>query len=346
MSRARELADLSNVINKGANLQPNLIINGDMSVSQRGTSTTSTNVYLIDRFSNPTAGFTQYASTYSQDTDAPSGFSNSLKLTTTTAETTIDAGDIAYIATRLEGLNLQTLDYGTSSAKTITLSFWVKSSVTGTYGVGLYQDDGPYNYTTTYTIDTANTWERKTLKITGNTSNTIANDNTEGLRISFILAAGSTYNDGSASDAWESYANDKYASGHLQNGVVTTLNSTWQLTGVSLVVGDSAPVTHPYESYAENFQRCQRYFQNNDGARVIVSGNTTSGQNYYHTQTYPVQLRAAATCTFAHVAASGFTAAAPNLNNSLVPSHEVYRTSNANANGGYYLYTYTADAEL
>ena len=344
MSRARELADLSNVINKGANLQPNLIINSDMSIAQRGTSTTSTNVYLIDRFSNPTAGLAQYASTYSQDTNAPSGFSNSLKLTTTTAETTIDAGDLVYIATKLEGLNLQTLDYGTSSAKTITLSFWVKSSVTGTYCIGLYQNDGPYNYTTTYTIDTANTWERKTLKITGNTSNTIANDNTEGLRLSFILAAGSTYNDGSASNAWEPYATDKYASGHVQNGVVTTLNATWQLTGVSLVVGDTAPVTHPYESYAENLERCNRYYWK-PVSQVYLRSNGYSANARYFGQSMapPTIMRANPSVTLSNISYADANTAVAELTNANMLSFRAVASGDASNFAGFNI---EVDAEL
>jgi len=368
MSNQSELAQLASVFAGSALSNRNMVINGGMTISQRGSSTTSFNVYLIDRFRNPVLGITQYASTLSHDTDAPSGFSNSLKVTTTTAETAIDAGDLVYIAQEIEGYNLQRLGYGASDAKTATLSFWVKSSVTGTYGVGFYQADGPYNYTATYSISAANTWEYKTIKLSGNTSNSVANDNTAGVRVSFILAAGSTYNDGSASNAWETYATDKFASGHVQNGVVTTLNATWQLTGVQLEIGDTST---PFEHipYSDQLARCQRYYYKtyNDSTAPSTATNvgivsSTLSQSFQNTGyielynvPYAVKMRASPTITVYDTSGNSgkcnYYQSATLVVNNTITSHAMSEngfavySDNVTSKGGIGFH-FTADAEL
>ena len=261
MSRARDLADLSNVINKGANLPPNLIINGDMSVSQRGTSETSitTTQYANapDRWN--LAITTLGTWTASQSTTAPDGFSTSYKLECTTADASPAAGDYFLFQQRIEGQNLQVLGSGSANAKKHTLSFWVRSSKTGTYNCEITHIAGSVYNDIQYTINTADTWERKTLTFDGYQTTAIANDNTSGYFVTWWLGGGSNYTTGTHnSNTWHS-TNANRAVGNVN--LADSTSNEWYLTGVSLVVGDTAPVTHPYESYADNLERCQRYYE-------------------------------------------------------------------------------------
>ena len=261
MSRARELADLSNVINKGANLQPNLIINGDMAVSQRGTSqtgiTTTQYANAPDRYSIAIGALGTW--TASQSTTAPDGFSNSYKLECTTADASPAAGDYMILRQKIEGQNLQVLDSGSANAKKHTLSFWVRSSKTGTYYGEMEHVDGAVYNSIQYTINTADTWERKTLTFDGYQTTAIANDNTNGYQVNWWLGGGSTYTGGTHnSNTWHSTQANRAVG---QVNLADSTSNDWYVTGVSLVVGDTAPVTHPYENYAENLERCRRYYE-------------------------------------------------------------------------------------
>ena len=235
----------------------NLIINGAMQVAQRGTSetgvTTSGYKNACDRYRcNGNNG----TWTISQDTDAPEGFSNSFKMLLTATEV---LGNIDYWAVeqKIEGQNLQHLKYGTASAQSVTLSFWVKSNVTGTYCANLYQDDGASNYPVTYTIDAADTWEYKTIVYDGNTVTSLDNDNASSLRATFFVLAGSDYTSG-ATGSRTAYANATFAAGHAVN-VGSAVNNYFQITGVQLEVGDTAtPFEH--RSYGDELARCQRYY--------------------------------------------------------------------------------------
>jgi len=233
----------------------NLIINGAMQVAQRGTSFTGVtgSSYHLDRFKWETN--TEDTATIEQSTDSPDGFATSYKLTITTAESTIDNSEYASISQYMEGLNVQQLKYGTSSAEQITCSFWVKCSETGTATVALYQDDANQYISQPYTVDSADTWEYKTLTFVGNTATAINNDNTIGLRLQFNVAGGSNYTGGS-SNVWGTSAN--FQSGQTIN-LIETVNSTFQITGVQLEVGS---VATPFEhrSYGEELALCQRYY--------------------------------------------------------------------------------------
>ena len=255
-----DLLTLSNGAVSGVNLgRRNLIINGAMQVAQRGTSTTEVNDYgSVDRFKSNRSGYDNHLGTQAQVTDAPDGFGFSLKHTVTTPETTVDAANIYRVMHFIESQNLQALKYGTSSAQDCTISFWVKGSVTGTYVFSVYADasGGSRLWTKTYTIDTANTWEYKTITIPPDTTRAIDNDNTEGLRLQWILGSGSNYT-ATDSTSWIDYGSGGLAYGH-NNDFVTTSNATWQLTGVQLEVGS---VATPFEhrSYGEELALCQRY---------------------------------------------------------------------------------------
>jgi hypothetical protein len=167
----------------------NIIINGDMSIAQRGTSEsgiTSGGYHTVDRFQfipNNMGTFTM-----SQDTDVPTGqgFAFSTKLDCTTADASPAAGDYIAFYSRFEGQNLQYLKKGTSNAESLTLSFWVKSAKTGTYIVELVDDDNSRGISKSYTIDTANTWEKKTITYAGDTTGTLDNDNNSSFRTWFL----------------------------------------------------------------------------------------------------------------------------------------------------------------
>jgi len=255
----------------------NLIINGAMQVAQRGTSAALTSGnFTLDRFKTQSALLDDLAGTMTQDSDAPSGFGNSLKITTTTAEASIAADEYFYVSQFIEAQNLQQLGFGGSSANSITLSFWVKSSQTGVFGISLYTPDNAGIANSTYTINAVSTWEYKTLTFTGDTSRAINNDTGIGMYVNFHLAAGTNLNSDPTDGNFEAYSDAKWAGGHVQNGVITTTSATWQITGVQLEVGSEAtPFEH--RPYADELRRCQRYFSvpvdnvNEDGASNTVS---------------------------------------------------------------------------
>ena len=267
MTRARDLADLAGAADAGTVAGTNLIINGDMAVWQRGTAATTVSgagVYdTVDRFKLFES--TDGAFTSERSTTVPSGegFGYSLKLAVTTADTSLGTTQYACFAPVIEAQNLQHLDYGTSNAKDVTLSFWVRSSKTGTYSIALEKTDSTlYRYIKEYSINTADTWEKKTITIKPDSqikasAGAIANDNGAGFFVFFNLAWGSNWN-GGTDGAWSSDAND-YATSNQVNWMDSTSNDFY-ITGVKLEVGSTAtPFLH--ESYAENLAKCQRYFQ-------------------------------------------------------------------------------------
>jgi hypothetical protein len=189
-----------------------------------------------------------------------------LLVTTGTPETTIDANEYFSVQHKIEAQNLQHIDSGTSSAKALTLSFWVRSSQTGTFAFSIYKgDQTARGISATYTISSANTWEYKTIAIPGDTGGGgIDNDNGNGWNLYWLLAAGSDWTS-TDSTSWINYVTTGLAYGHTQNGVITTASATWQITGVQLEVGS---VATPFEhrSYGDELARCQRYYQLFDSA--------------------------------------------------------------------------------
>ena len=276
----------------------NLIINGGMKVAQRGTSTTgvtASGYYACDRFEYNQSGRDQAIITVSQASDAPDGFTKSFKIETTTAETAIDSTEYFMARYKIEAQDLQHLNYGASSAKQLTLSFWVKSSIAATYAVYLYSPDGSRIIGSTYTIDTASTWEYKTITFAGDTGGTINDDTGNGLDLTFILAAGSDMRT-TDNTSWSAYAGGKLAYGHTTaaNAVMTTANATWQITGVQLEVGDTAtPFEH--RSYGDELARCQRYYYRYGGnGRENLIGGSNTNTGYFAIQ-LPTTMRAAPT---------------------------------------------------
>jgi hypothetical protein len=268
MTKARDIASATTPNANAALLATfphrNLIINGAMQVAQRGTSFTfahdgTKSAYTLDRFYCISGGsYSEWDCVVTQDSDSPSGFSSCLKLTTGTAEASVGADEYYYLQQRIEAQNLQHLDFGSSTAKKLTLSFWIKSSITGTYAVMFYRQDSARTINTTYTIDSANTWEYKTITIDGDTTGAISNDNGQGISIYWGFASGTDYNS-TISSSWAAYAGTNLLGGQTANGVVTTAGATFQLTGVQLELGDTAtPFEH--RSYGDELARCQRYY--------------------------------------------------------------------------------------
>ena len=236
----------------------NLIINGAVQIDQRngGSSvTTATNyVYPCDRWQ---VGYgSGGAITGQQSTTAPSGFTNSVGLSVNTTDDLSFAADFYGVRTKIEGSSVAHLKWGTADAETITLSFWVRSSVTGTYVAGITNGAGNRSYPATYTVSSANTWEYKTITISGDTSGTWNTGNNVGLDLFFYLGAGTDYATGTA-NAWN-------ASGYLQTssqvGWISNTGATFYITGVQLEVGS---VATPFEhrSYGEELALCERYYQ-------------------------------------------------------------------------------------
>ena len=231
----------------------NRIINGAMVISQRGTSFVSpTSAYTIDRWEMEEN--TDGAVTVTQDTDAPTGFSFSQKFTVTSADASLAATQDLIVGQYIEGFNTADLVFGSASAATVTLSFWVKSSLTGTFGGALQNSARTRSYPFTYTISSASTWEQKTVTIAGDTSGTwIGATNGIGLRVYFGLGVGSTYS--GTAGAW---AATNYYSATGAVSVIGTNAATWQVTGVQLEAGTTAS-PFEYRQYGTELGLCQRY---------------------------------------------------------------------------------------
>ena len=270
----------------------NLIINGSAIVAQRGTSSTSSSYGTVDRFFFAQSALDNYALTQTQQavTDL-AGFSNSFRITTTTAESAIAADELAYVAQKIEAQNLQQLAYGTSSAKQVTLSFYVKSSITGTFSTNLYQVDDNRIVNSEYTISSANTWERKEITYAADQIGVIDNDNGTGFYVTWNLALGSNRK-GNAASAWETQNTDNWGgAGTYTDAVITTVNATWEITGVQLEVGSATPFEHP-RSFGDELARCQRYHQKID---FLTSNGGVGNSWYYANVNFLTTMRAAPT---------------------------------------------------
>ena len=327
-SKAFELARLGNAYSDGALSNRNLIINGAMQVAQRGTSATGitgSGFHAVDRFATNGNNGTW---TVSHDTDAPDGFSNSFKMLLTATEA-VGSNSYMAIQQKIEGQNLQGLAYGTSSAKTVTVSFYVKSNVTGTYCFNLYQDDGTKNYPQNYTIDSADTWEYKTISFVGDTATSLDNDNASSVRAMFFLVAGTDFNSGSAGSR-VAYTNATFAAG--QTAVVGgAVNDYFQITGVQLEVGDTA-TPHEHIPYSDQLARCQRYYSKTDAIQQ------TPDINLVFNLIFPVTMRANPTMAITVVTGGGTGSATAHGKESAIytPSGAVSKQN----------IRWTADAEL
>lgn len=273
----------------------NILINGDMNINQRGTVTgINTNTYTLDRWTTEGDDATI---TVSQDTTVPTGmgFRNSLKIAVTTANSSVAADEEQKIGQRIEGRMLQTLKYGTSSATTATLSFWVRSNVTGTYSIQFQDDDNDKVQTKTYSISSADTWEKKTVTIAANTSNTLDNDSNRSFRILWWLTAGSNYTgDASSSGAWTARSSnlDTIAYGHNVN-VMSSTSNTFYMTGCQFEIGSTAS-DFEFLPHDVNLNRCFRYFYKKTAGNTygpLCQGMQIGSSNVMTQGYHPIKMR-------------------------------------------------------
>ena len=309
----------------------NRIINGAMVIDQRNAgASVSVNsagaFYATDRFRLSGAA-SAGVFTGQQTSTAPVGFVNSLKITTTTSATPA-SGDSYYVVQNIEGYNVADLNWGTANAKTVTLSFWVYSSLTGTFGGALSNNGVTRSYPFTYSIPVANTWTQISVTVAGDTTGTWTTDNSTGIRVYFSLGTGSTLS-GSAG-AW---AGAQYISATGATSVVGTNGATFYITGVQLEVGTTA-TNFDYRPYGTELALCQRYCFVPNMTNSYYIGGCNGANSALATIPFPVQMRAAPTGTFSGAfggdnfsVAQSFTAGNVSVNASSVNSARIYFTS-------------------
>ena len=287
-SGAVTTAKIASTVNLG---RRNLLINGAMQVWQRGTSFTGVNsvAYHTDRFQSYNSSNASGESTVSKSTDAPDGFGNSYKLEVTTADSSLHVSAEYGLYHYFEGQDLQGLKKGTSDAKSLTASFWVKSSVTGTFIVELMDNDNSNRHINkSYTINAANTWEYKTITFEGDTVGALDNNNNNSFHINWWLGGGTSFTSGTLQTSWGTLSQANRAGG--QTNVHATVGNTWQITGVQLEAGDTAtPFEH--RSYGEELSLCQRYYLQYEGFVAGTYGATSAATSV----NFPVQMRASPT---------------------------------------------------
>ena len=305
MSRARDFAKLASSHSSGATLgHRNLLTNGDLMIDQKSETATQTGSggkRPVDGWRQGQSNVGQLSVETSRVADAPSntGFKYSIKTQAKTPETSLGASEDWTLLTKIEGHDCQRLMYGTSDAKTTTLSFWVKSSIAGTFAVGIYQEDGNDNISKPYTISSANTWEYKTITYTGNTLASITDDATCGLQIQWYISIGSNSTGGSNGDVWHHYTANKFAFGHVTNTHITTDESTFQLTGCQFEIGDIA-TPFEFKSYEKNLEKAQRYYfrTTGQGSYPFINEHPTNKSGYTGKVSFPVPMRATPAMSF------------------------------------------------
>jgi len=293
-------ANISSV-NGGQLSSRRLNINGGMTVAQRGTVTgiTSSTYAGPDRFRFGIGSHGTF--TVSQDSFAPtgSGFANSLKLACTTADTSVATGAAGYFQHKIEGQDCQRIKKGTSSAEQLAVQFWVKSNKTGTYALQCQDNDNSRNFTTTYSISSADTWEKKTITIPADTTGALDDDNNVSLTFNFWLVAGTDYTSGSASSSWYGNTATNMAKGHTVN-IADSTSNTWYMTGFQVETG-SVHTDFEHRSFGQELALCQRYFQQigasgQAGTYTIAAGYLFSnGSNIATGYVMPVMMRATPT---------------------------------------------------
>jgi hypothetical protein len=286
-----------------------LIINGNMSVAQRGTSFTTSdpaaneNEWSADRFTINTGAIGAYTTINEALTSGNAfedGFVNASRIDCTTAVASPDAGDYFYGQYGVEAQDCMAFKKGTPNAEKATLAFWVKSNVTGTGQVNMRDEDNNRMVSGTYTIDVTNTWEKKIINFPADTTGAFADDNGVGIRFEWWLGSGTTYSSGTAPTAWETRANgDRDASGTLNINDNTA--NDWAITGVQLEVGEYTSTTIPpfqHESYGDNLARCQRYAYVISGDNQVLGfGFGKGSDNVVGPVIFPTTMRSAPTTT-------------------------------------------------
>ena len=254
---------------------PNMVINGGMIISQRyytneftPSSSPTNNRFTLDMMRYDMSQSSKFK--VQQVTDSPAGFSHSMKVTSLSSYTS-GTSDYFLLQNFMEGLNCARLGWGTSDAQTVTLSFYVKSSITGVHACGIRNKDYNRSKTETYTINNANTWEYKTVTFTGDTSGSWNTDRNSGLKINFDIGSGSGFQ-ASSTGTWLA-TNDFITSNSVK--IVGTNGATWYITGLQLQIGNVAsPFQH--RDYEDEIRRCERYYQNSFSYGNIPGTSTSN----------------------------------------------------------------------
>jgi len=321
----------------GALSHRNMVINGDMRVAQRGTSAvTATGNFPVDRFRNDTVSDGSFS--FQQVSESPTNFQHSIKWTVTGTDTSLAATQYAYIRTILEGQDIAHLNWGSSDARTVTLSFYIKSSVTGTFGGAIWNNAFDRSYPFSYTVSSTN-WERKSITIPGDTTGTWLTTNGRGINVAVLGSAGANYT--ASAGSWG--AGGKMVPTGVTN-IMETNGATYHITGVQLELGT---VATPFEhrSFGDELARCQRYYYawNNTGLSdslylstpyMGTPPNTSASVGY----TFPVTMRASPTISgTTGISPSRFTASIHNA---------VVQLSSTSSGSAYAVTAFNASAEL
>ena len=239
----------------------NMVYNGDMQVCQRATSVTTigdgnTGYIAQDRWKFYEAGSPAAEVTWSQSTTAPDGFHSSLKMIATTNSGTVGVDDLFTLSQLFEGQDLQGWNKGDAQARSVTLSFWVNATQTGTYCVNLIDNDNSRQISKSYTIDSSDTWEYKTLTFEGDTTGAFDNDTALSLYVYWGLVVGTNYTSGTLGTSWAAYdATTRFE----PCDAFDDDDDMFHITGVQMELGDTE-TAFEYEGYGENLARCQRYY--------------------------------------------------------------------------------------
>lgn len=266
----------------------NLLYNGAMQVSQRGTSTTGitgTGYNTADRWKLQIQSFGTWTQDIQNDAPTGSGLRRSFRVLCTTADAAPAGTDYACVIQHLEGQDLQRIAKGTASAQKLILSFWVKSNVTGTYSVMLYDVDNTRFTSFTYSISASATWERKTITIPADTTGAFDNDNGDSLQVYFNLGAGSTYTGGAAQTTWS--GGTVFGSQWMpsQVNLAAATNNYWQVTGVQLEVGEVAS-PFDFKPFGQELRECLRYFEKSFAVSTTPADGISEYGNAARVQTW------------------------------------------------------------
>ena len=275
----------------------NILYNGAMQVAQRGTSTASITTggyYTADRWNQEISSLGTWTQTVENDAPTGSGFRKSLKMLCTTADASPSANDLLIIQQRLEGQDVQAFRKGTSSAQQFTLSFWVKSNVTGTYICEITDPANTRQVSKSYTVSSSGVWEFKTLTFPADTIGVTVNDNTNGLQVNFWLGAGSTFTSGTLNTTWGAIVSANRTVG--QTNLASATNNYWQITGVQLNVGGVA-APFEFKSYGRELAECQRYYYRlgEGNGFAVANGVQYDASTFYGCINLPVVMRTAPT---------------------------------------------------